>query len=145
MIYSKRAFTLIELLLVIAIILLVSVPTAAFSTSFIHQISVRDSSEALIGMLREAQILSMLGKEDSVWGVKKQEENLILFRGNDFSSRDYSFDQTVKINNNVNVVGFDEVSFSRYEGLPAMVLPSVSIVWGNMSESFSLNAEGIVE
>ncbi len=145
MIHSKKAFTLIELLLVIAIILLVSVPTATFSTRFIHQMSVQDASEALIGMLREAQILSMLGKEDSAWGVKKQEEKLILFRGSDFSNRDYSFDQAMIINNNVNVIGFDEISFSRYEGLPANVLPSVSVAWGSINEDFSLNAEGIIE
>ncbi|NTW26938.1 MAG: prepilin-type N-terminal cleavage/methylation domain-containing protein [Candidatus Moranbacteria bacterium] len=144
-ILHKQGFTLIELLLVIALVLIVSVPTAAFSTHFIYQMSVRDASEGLVGMLQEAQALSMLGKENSAWGVKKQSGKLILFRGEDFSNRDQAFDQALSINSHVNMIGFDEMSFSRYGGFPLQPTGSIVVAWGNVNEIFKLNSEGVFE
>lgn len=142
---TQSGFTLIELLLVIALVLIVSVPTASFSTHFIYQMSVRDASEGLVGMLQEAQALSMLGKENSSWGVKKQSGKLILFRGEDFSSRNQSFDQVLTINSHVDMTGFDEISFSRYGGFPSQTAMPIVVAWGNVNETFKLNLEGVFE
>ena len=138
-------FTLLELLLVVGIILIIGVPVAFFSTHFIYQSSVRDASEGLISMLHQAQIFSMLGKENSTWGVKKESGKVILFRGENFATRATSFDQELTINPNIEIGGFDEIVFSAYEGLPSQALPLVTIVWGGVSDSLNLNSEGVVE
>jgi len=142
---SNKGFTFIELLLVMALILAVSIPAAEFYTRFIYQIAVRDASEGLIGMFHEAQTLAMSGKENSSWGVKYNAPDFILFQGNSFSERNPDFDEIFSINQNVEISGFSETVFQVISGRPTETLSQVLISHGNIQESLSLNSEGAVE
>jgi type II secretory pathway pseudopilin PulG len=141
----SSGFTFIELLLVIALVLMISIPAAVFYTRFIYQMAVRDTSEGLEGMLKEAQALAMSGKENSSWGVKYDPPSIILFQGNSFSERNPAFDEIFSINQNVEISGFSETVFRVISGRPAEALPQVVVSHGNIQESFSLNPEGAVE
>jgi prepilin-type N-terminal cleavage/methylation domain-containing protein len=142
---SRHGFTLIELLLVIALVLIISIPMSSFYTRFINQMAVRDAREGMAGMLQEAQTLSLAGKNNVSWGVRHEPSEIILFRGDSFQDRDPAFDQTLKINSNVDISGFQETFFSRSFGHPDQAYPSIVISWGNTQESFSLNSEGAIE
>jgi prepilin-type N-terminal cleavage/methylation domain-containing protein len=141
----QYGFTLIELLLVIALVLIISIPASSFYTRFINQMAVRDAREGLVGMFQEAQALSLSGKKNSSWGVRYEPSEIVLFRGDSFQDRDPAFDQTLDINSNVNISGFQETVFSRSSGHPDQAHPSIMIYWGNDQESFSLNSEGAIE
>jgi prepilin-type N-terminal cleavage/methylation domain-containing protein len=142
---SRHGFTLIELLLVIALVLIISIPASSFYTRFINQMAVRDAREGLAGMFQEAQALSLSGKKNSSWGVRYNPSEIVLFRGDSFQDRDPAFDQTLDINANVNISGFQETFFSRSSGHPEQAFSSIVISWGNDQESFSLNSEGAIE
>ena len=140
----RRGFTLLELLLVIALLLAIGVPAAVFSTRFIYQMAVRDAAEGLTGMIREAQALAISGKQHSSWGVKYGSDKLTLFSGDSYSSRNQSLDQILAINPNVNMSGFSEIVFAYPQGFPDQEF-SITVSHGNISESFSVNREGTVE
>lgn len=142
---DKKGFTLIELLLVMALILIVGVFSSVFYTRFIGQMAVRDAREGLSGMFHEAQALSMSGRENSVWGVKYQQENLTLFSGSSYVNRNQTFDKILEINPHITVSGFEETVFDFPAGRPSEVFPIITISWGNNEEILKLNSEGAVE
>jgi hypothetical protein len=142
---SRDGFTFIELTLVIGLVFIVGISTAAFYTHFINQMAIRDAHDGLVGMLQEAQVYSLSGRENSSWGVKRESSDFLLFCGDSSLGRDPAFDLALAFNPNLAISGFDEVVFSRSSGYPDQAHSSIIISWGNDQESFSLNSEGAIE
>jgi prepilin-type N-terminal cleavage/methylation domain-containing protein len=142
-----KGFTFIELLIVISLVLIVSVPASIFSFNFMSQMAVRDAAEYFSGAIREAQSLAMSGKDNASWGVhyENSSHQFILFRGDSFSGRDTSFDEAMEINHNITVTGFSETIFSVSDGRPNQTFSAARISWGNSQEFFTLNSEGVIE
>jgi prepilin-type N-terminal cleavage/methylation domain-containing protein len=138
-------FTLIELLLVISLVLILGTFTSAFFTRFIYQMAVRDTSEALVGIMHEAQEMAMSGKENSSWGVRYESGRVILFCGNSYLSRDPSFDQVLETNSHINVANFEETVFEAPSGRPSVSSSRITVSWDNVEEIFTLNSEGAIE
>ncbi len=142
-----KGFTFIELLIVISLLLIISVPAGIFSFNFMSQMAVKDATEDLAGSLREAQSLALAGKENTAWGVHYDNNNhkFILFRGDNFSTRDTAFDAALEINHNITVAGFSETIFAEDSGRPSQAFSGARIFWGNSRIELTLNAEGVLE
>lgn len=141
----SAGFTFIELLLIIAIVLILSVPTAIFSIRLVHQSAVRNATEATKEMLGEAQAQALSGKNNSNWGVKYQHSRIIIFAGDSFASRNTKFDRIFDINDSVVVSGMDEIFFEQISGKTNPQSPTIQIVWGDIAESISINSEGMIK
>lgn len=69
------------------------------------------TSQTLAQMLRRAQTLARSGAHESDWGVSVQDDQIVLFRGDDFEARDTAFDevyplpQTLQIMNTPTLTG----------------------------------------
>lgn len=113
-----KSFTLLEVLLVIAIIVIIS----AFSLPIYQLLTVKSDLDTTASnvaqILRRAQLLSQGVVGDSNWGVKVQKGSLTLYKGTSFSSRDTSADELTTLPPEVDVTGSNEVNFGKFYGLP---------------------------
>ena len=118
-----RGFTLIELILILAIIGVMSLLTLPFLQSFQVSSDLATSGFNLLATLRQAQRQAQTGQDNSNWGVYFDDGNhqFILFRGDSFASREPSEDQVATYSE---IFSFqpdfgDQIVFSLFNGQPS--------------------------
>jgi prepilin-type N-terminal cleavage/methylation domain-containing protein len=115
----QRGFTLLEVLLTIALMSILF----AFSTPIYQSLQARNSldvaTDTSVQMLRRAQILSQAVDGDASWGVRIQNDEITLFRGNDFASRTTDFDEFFKLSAAITFSGLSEIVFAKFSGEPS--------------------------
>lgn len=143
-----RAFTLIELLLVIAIMGVMGGISAPFLSSFVEKSRVATTTNIIVRSLRKAQVYSISGKEDSEWGVHYEPGTLTLFKGTDYDDdeRDFSFDEKFSLSEILEVTGLDEVYFGKLRGepCPGAILVVVTSPTQN-PKTITGNSEGMID
>lgn len=138
----SKGVTIIELLLVIAIISTLGVFSASFYARFLTQNEVENTADQLVGSLRKAQIYSMMGRQNGSWGVKYTEspKKITLYL-----SGNSAFDGDFSVNSNVNLSGFTDILFAKVTGLPSPSGPTtITISGGNNSKTININTQGVV-
>ncbi|MBI4079051.1 MAG: prepilin-type N-terminal cleavage/methylation domain-containing protein [Candidatus Levybacteria bacterium] len=135
----QHGLTLIELLLVISIVSIVSLSATPFYARFLTQNAVSDTTDRIIGSLRKAQIYSMMGKQNSAWGVRYTGNILTLYVwGNT------AFDENFTVGSNITISGLTDIVFAKTTGLPTPSTLTIIITGGNTTKTVSVNAEGAV-
>ena|SRR3989344_7482496 len=141
---KSRGVSIIELLLVVAIVTILAIPTAAVGSNFLTRNNLQNKTNEVVSSLRIAQIGSISGKEDSRWGVTVTPNQIVLFKGDTYILRDPLFDQTFSIPGSISITNF-EVVFDKVTGNPSSTwLINVSNDIGE-SNSVSINEIGIVD
>lgn len=135
---TKSAFSLIELILVVTIVLTLGVLSTVFYSRFLNQNSVANVSDQLASQLRKAQTYAMAGKQNTSWGVKYTAGTITLF-----ATSSSAFDETFSVNNNISVTGFSQVIFSKATGMPDTT-PTITISGGGNTKTVSVNIQGAV-
>lgn len=113
----SQGITLIEVLLVIAIISLLGVSVASVGRRFLVNNYLENKTNELISFLQTAQINAISGKEGSAWGVNVTANQIILFKGDSYATRDASFDLFTSLPNSVNISN-QEIVFNKVNGNP---------------------------
>lgn len=114
-------FTLIEIVLVMALMFLVGVPSYFIGVSFYQTQVLNETSQGLLSSLRQAQLYASTDNHDSAFGVYIEEGSYIFFEGNSYISRVESEDVVAVIPASVTITAPDEIIFSRLEGSPSYV------------------------
>lgn len=140
---GKAGVTLIELLLVMAIVATTGVTVSAGTVQILSQSYFTNTIERLVHTLRTAQSYSTSGRGDSSWGVHLEGDILTLFKGTDFATRDASFDAETPIPSSVSISGWQDISFDKLRGLPSST-PNILIEVLGRSGAISLTSEGAV-
>ncbi len=140
----EKGITLIELLLVIAIMTIIATSTASFGSSFLIRNRTDNKVNEVVSSLRTAQINAMSGKGNSKWGVYTTSAEIILFMGATYATRDDTYDQTFLVPASVSV-SVAEVIFDTITGNPDAT--DTIFISNNIGESFSIsvNEVGIVD
>lgn len=112
---AKPGFTLIELILVIALMGLLGLGTLPFSSNLLSRNAVDSKTNELYSFVKTAQLNSMLGKANSSWGVAINNGVLYLFKGNSFAERDLAFDQKITLPSTITITEA-ELVFNRVNG-----------------------------
>ncbi|MBN1325771.1 type II secretion system protein [Candidatus Falkowbacteria bacterium] len=111
-----RGFTIIELLVVLAIFLVIVAIFMPLAISF-YQMEILNRTEGqLVWLLREARDSAINQKNNSYFGVKITDDNFILFRGINFDNRVSADDQTVAYSNSIKISGDNEIVFTPSTG-----------------------------
>ena len=143
MLLKRKAFTLLEILLSISIFVLLASIISPIYFSTKNRDDLDTKVDSVVSLLRRAQILSMTGSHDSSWGVKILDKEVIMFKGDDFSSRDSNFDDVLRVRNGINFNGFDEIVFSRVFGRSS-VLGDLEISLNDDLKVLTINEMGII-
>ncbi len=143
MIELSAGFTLLELVLVVALIGLVSFFSLSLGSGFLWRTDLSDGQYITVLNMRRAQLLAETAVEDSDWGVHIENNILILFKGNDFSTRDGIFDEEYNLNS---VVVTDPVDliYHKFSGQPYQNSSEVSLTSNSETVVLSIDSEGII-
>ncbi len=141
---KKKAFTLIELILVFALIAISSAIVSPIYFSAKNSDDLENYSDLVTSSLRKAQILSMAISEDSSWGVKIENDKIILFKGNQYSSRDISWDEFFNLGKTVKFSGLNEVVFYKLSGRPRQSGDIILQINDGRNSTININDFGLI-
>lgn len=137
---ASNGVTLVELLVVVSLLSIITLFSTPFYARFFTQNEAQLVQNQLASSLRKAQIYSMMGKQNGVWGVKytANPQKIILYLlGNT------GLDETFDISQEVTITGFSDIQFTRITGLPASPA-TITISSGATSKTVTVNSQGVV-
>ncbi len=112
-------FTVVELLMVIAMIAVISaISVPAFRSYQLHN-DVVTASEQVMQALARAKLLAQSGKNGSAWGFSSV--NSVIFQGNSYGTRVVASDEQYPLPAGIVVTGMTEVTFAQLSGVPSAV------------------------
>lgn len=141
---KKDGFSLLEILLSLAFISAVF----GFSIAVYENLPARNglnlAGQALFDKLSRAETLARSGNEDSQWGVRIENDSIVLFKGNSYALRDQTFDEIYPLFNTT-TSGTAEFVFNKLSGYPTAT-GSVSLISSTVmsSETWYINEKGII-
>jgi prepilin-type N-terminal cleavage/methylation domain-containing protein len=138
---SNSGFTLLEIILVIALISILTGITIPVYQSYQNRNDLESTLSLVKHLLSKAQLMSQASVLDSSWGVHLEQYEITLFRGSDFSSRDTTFDQTTQVYGGSVVDG--EVVFEKFTGHTTTT--DIDITNSNETLVVNINQNGIAE
>lgn len=140
----NAGFTLIEMLLSVAVITLIAGTSAPVYQSFQVRNDLDIVTVSTVHSLRRAQVLSQSIEGDTSWGVKTQSGSLILFKGTSFAGRDTMFDELFSIPTSITPSGVSEIVFDKLTGFPQTTGTITFTSNANETKTITINAKGMV-
>lgn len=136
-----RGFSLIELIIVIAIIMIIGVTATTFGAGTLLQNNLETDKGMLVSSLRKAQNYAMVKKNNLVWGVCLT-GNVIRVFGETCGAPTIKDDYT--ISNSTVISGLSTVTFSNLRGEPNTP-QSITLTGNNKTITVSVNALGGIQ
>ena len=112
---KDAAFTIIELIIVIAILIVIGYLIIPLGMNFYYTQQLDSVSDEIISALRKARQKSIAAELDSTFGLRLSQNQYTVF-----ASSDPSYDENFKIPDAVNPSGISEVVFSKITGYPSV-------------------------
>ncbi len=134
---------MIEMLIVLSII---SILSGVLISGYFYYKKLNDFDLAVAqtaNLIRKARLNSVAVSEDSQWSVNIQANQVTVFKGTDFSGRDQSLDEIIRIRGVSDISGLSQIEFSKVFGLPQ---DSGMVTLSNDSSSriIQINEKGII-
>ena len=114
-----KGFTLLEILLVVALMGVVAGIGAPLYQSFQERNDLSLASQTLVHTLYQAQVYARAPKGYDSWGVHIATSTITLFSGNSYDTRDTDLDEVTYIGSQIQVGGTTEHLFTTFTGLPS--------------------------
>ena len=138
----SRAFTLLETLLIIAIIVFLAALIFPLSLDFYKDQQLQSATQGILQTLRRAQLKAMAVEQDSSFGVYVTNTNYTLFKGNSFATRESNFDEIFPMSSTISVQSLPkEIIFLKMEGMPTSN-QTIILNSGSRSQTISINEVG---
>jgi prepilin-type N-terminal cleavage/methylation domain-containing protein len=136
-------FTLLELLLVVAMMGLIATFGMNLSSSFIWRTDLSQSEYLTVTILRRAQVLAQAQANDTDWGVHISGNQLTLFGGNTFSGRDTSIDEEYGLGS-VTISSPVDVIYHKFSGEPYNNSTTINLATNQENATLTINEVGVV-
>lgn len=142
MLHNKiKGFTLVEIILVVSIFIILTAVLVPIGLGFYANQQLESNTQELIFNLRRAQEKSMSVEEDSSFGIYFEDDKYILFKGNSYSERDFSYDEVFVLPRIINREGDSEIVFSKFNGEVKKMTSELQGCIGTCSSCWDFNNE----
>lgn len=139
----KKGFTLMELLLVIALIGIVSGLTIPILISYQKKAILASDTFSVAESIRRAQTLARSSAEDDAWSARIDGASMVIYKGTNYGTRDNSFDEPTSISVSLSTSGVTEFNFEKLSGITADV-GTLIIANDDEQKGVSVNEKGLV-
>lgn len=133
-----RAFTLIEFLIAVAIIFCIGGLGLFISMDFYKTYSINSERQIALGILQKTRNLSMANINEEKHGVYLDADKYTIFQGENYSSRNPSYDETTYIDPSITKSGIQEIVFEQLTGEPNAV---GNIILSHKTRSITISIE----
>ena len=140
---NNRGFTLLELLLSVAIVALLAGLSLPVYRTLRQKNDLDIATTTIAQSLRRAQILSQAVDGDTTWGVNAQSNNIVIFKGTSYATRDATFDETFDVPTTIGISGSTEIVFAKFTSLP-QTTGTINLSTSNDSRSVTINEKGTI-
>jgi len=140
---NNRGFTLLELLLSVAIVALLAGLSLPVYRTLMQKNDLDIATTTIAQSLRRAQILSQAVDGDTTWGVNAQSNNIVIFKGTSYATRDATFDETFDVPTTIGISGSTEIVFAKFTSLP-QTTGTINLSTSNDSRSVTINEKGTI-
>ena len=141
----QKGFTLIELILVIAMITVIGGAVLPLSYKFLTRNDIELAAQKVVQSARRAEFLSASGNLDATWGIHVQTTDVTLFKGTSYLARDTSRDEKLSFDNAVILIGTTDFIFSKLSGYPVSAGTVTLTSQDNVVKNVVINSRGMVE
>ena len=149
---GRQGVTIVELLIVVAIIAVLAGLTTPFVLRFYGRYVLISERSTVLGLLREARTLALSRESNADHGLYIAPDQFVLFTGSTYATRDTSKDYVTPRQPTVSVVGLmgNEIVFYHTTGLSTSSTSfNFNSVFGlvdpNKSAKINVNSEGTIE
>lgn len=142
---KQFGFTIIEVLLVVAIITILTAIVAPLSRNSLIRNDLDNAAISLVQSHRRAKLRAQSGEADSAWGVQISSGKVTIYKGNNYNSRDTQFDEIYYISSSLNIVGLSDISYSKIKGTPSQTGNIAITSTDGGTKNININSEGKIE
>lgn len=139
----NKGFTLLELLLSIALISVLAGFSLPVYRTLIKKNDLDIAANSIVASLRRAQILSQAVDGDITWGVKVQSGSIVVFKGASYATRDTAYDEIFDVPTSIGIGGTGEYVFAKMTGLPQST-GTTTLTSESDTRTVNINAKGMV-
>lgn len=141
---GRQGFTLLELLLAVAMVTVL----AGIGAPVAIRAQTRNDLDAAVTVwvstLRRSEVRAAAVDGDSQWGGHIQNGSITLFKGVSYAARDTNFDEVFTLPITISIGGTNEVVMSKLSGYPAAV-GTTTLSAGADSAAVTINSRGMVQ
>jgi len=139
----RTGFSLIEVVIVIAILAVLIVIFLPIGLDFYRIYVVNNTEDQVIGFLKQARVDAINQKNESDFGFYHNSSQIILFEGSSYATRNPDYDLIYSVPNNINITGLQEVVFAKNSGLPSQT-GTITITLDSRIKEITINSEGLI-
>lgn len=140
----KKGFTMIEILLSMAVLSIIVGIGSPIYQSFQNRNNLDITTTTIVQTMRRAQVLAQSVDGDTSWGVKIQSGSIVLFQGVNFETRDPEFDEMFDLPTSITPSGLPEIIFTKFTGLP-QITGSIVLTYNiNETRNITINEKGTI-
>lgn len=144
MMVTRRGFTLLEVLLSVAVVALI----AGLSLPLYFALQGKNDLDIAVTTyaqsLRRAEVLARASDSDANWGTFIQNGSITIYRGATYASRVLSSDEVFSLPQTLVVSGLTEVNFAKFSGLPFQTGTTTLTPAQGATRTVFINAKGTV-
>jgi len=143
---KTNGFTLIEIIIVIALITVLAALVAPAGIDFYHDELIERDTELLKTNLEKARDFAISGRLDSSWSIKFEANKYILFKGGNFAERNEDYDKEFTLSSGLNITSEeDPIVFEKISGKPSILEElTIGITYQERERDIKVDTEGLV-
>ena len=115
---NKSGFTLLELLLSIAIISIIAGAGAPIYANLQTRSDLSTAAQIVAQSARRAQTRAWANDGDSAWGINIAAGVVTIYQGSSYLARNTAWDETLSISSSIQLSGDLDYNYSQIFGLP---------------------------
>ncbi len=139
--HGKEGYTMVEVLIVLAILAFAAMSVLPFLGYFQHQQTLTTVEQDLMQALRRAQHRAVIAERDSAWGVFIQARSFTTYAGTSYATRNSAFDKTESLSSTFLLTGMADIPFTKLTGIPGAT-GTITITETDSAKSLHIDING---